>query len=239
MKFVDETKTWLFGIAFQKGVTSVVSVTVAWLLAHGAVAWLAANGAEGMDATTLTNLLTAVMVGSLKIVRNFIKTKYGVAWLAVLIGLGLYAAPVGAVEIPPVSTNTPVAVRALADGLHILDNGSLLYLRDLKNGVDAFSSATALYKKYYVSGDGLLGVLSGNDDAKGFYAVGGRLWAGQFLYDMIPQVKTLADSTGLAAALLQYATVGGWGTRDFQYGVWRYGWSAGFTVNFDALSGTK
>jgi hypothetical protein len=83
MSIIDEGEQWLVSVALKKAVVSIVQVTVAWLLAHGAVEWLAANGAEGMTATTLTNLLTAVLTGGFKVGRNFLKVKFGIQWLLV------------------------------------------------------------------------------------------------------------------------------------------------------------
>ncbi len=143
-----------------------------------------------------------------------------------LLGVVVHADP------PPVDPNTPVVLKTLADGLHIGDNGSILTLRDIKNGVWAMGSSTTLYKEYYVSADGLLGYLPNVQGANAFYAANGRLWVGQALYEHIPQVKALADATGLTAHLLQNGTVGFWGTRDFQNGLWRYGWDAGVTIKF-------
>jgi hypothetical protein len=134
--------------------------------------------------------------------------------------------------IPPVSPNTPVSVKALADGLHILDNGTLMTLRDVQNGVYALGSGTSIYKKYYLSVDGLLGYLPNTQGANAFYAAGGRAWVGQLLYDNVSFVKTVADTNYLTAGLLQYVTVGWWGTRDFQYNLWRQGWDAGFIFKF-------
>lgn len=134
--------------------------------------------------------------------------------------------------IPPVDPGTPPAVIALADGLHIADNGSVLTLRDVKNGVWALGSSTAIYKEYYLSLDGLLGYIPDTPNSNGFYGINGRFWAGQFLYEQIPQVKTLADTVGFTARMLQYGTLGYWGTRDFQYGLWRHGWDVGVSIKF-------
>lgn len=139
---------------------------------------------------------------------------------------------------PAVSPNTPLAITALADGLHLGDNGSLLTLRDVQNGVWALGSSTALYKKFYFSADGLLGYIPNAPQTNAFYAANVRFWAGQFAYDQIPLVKSLADSTAATSALMQYGTVGYWGTRDFQYGVWRQGWDAGITTKFGYLTKT-
>lgn len=135
-------------------------------------------------------------------------------------------------DIPPIDPNTPPAVVALADGLHIADNGSVLTLRDVKNGVWALGSSTAIYKEYYLSLDGLLGYIPDTPNSNGFYGINGRIWVGQFLYEKVPQIKALSDSIGLTAKMLQYGTIGYWGTRDFQYGLWRHGWDAGVTIKF-------
>lgn len=134
--------------------------------------------------------------------------------------------------IPPVYPGTPPAIIALADGLHILDNGTVLMLRDVRNGVYGTGSSTTIYKKYYLSGDGLIGYIPEVPGSNSFYAISGRFWAGQFLYEQVPQVKALADATGLTAKMLQYGTVGYWGARDFQVGIWRHGWDAGVAIKF-------
>lgn len=153
-----------------------------------------------------------------------------ISGLVVIFALGPWRP--AAADIPPVDPNTPPAVVALADGLHIADNGSVLTLRDVKNGVWALGSSTAIYKEYYLSLDGLLGYIPDTPNANGFYALNGRFWAGQFAYEKIPRVKQLADTVGFTAKMLQYGTVGYWGTRDFQYGIWRHGWDAGVTIKF-------
>lgn len=135
-------------------------------------------------------------------------------------------------DVPPVDPNTPPAIVALADGLHLADNGTVLYLRDMKNGVNGMGTSTAVYKEYYLSADGLLGYIPSVPGANGFYAINGRAWIGQFLYEKVPVVKSMADVTGLTAKMLQYGTVGLWGARDFQYGLWRYGWDAGVAIKF-------
>lgn len=136
---------------------------------------------------------------------------------------------------PGVSSNTPLAITSLVDGFHLLDNGSLLTLRDLKNGVWAMGSSSAFYKKYYLSADAMLGYIPDTPSANAFYALNGRFWAGQLLYEKVWFIQALADKLALTSTLLQYGTVGAWGTRDFQYGIWRYGWDAGVTIKFSAL----
>lgn len=135
-------------------------------------------------------------------------------------------------DAPPVDPTTPPAIIAIADGLHIVDNGSVLTLRDVKNGIWALGSSTVVYKEYYLSLDGLLGYIPDTLGNNAFYGINGRFWAGQFLYEKVPQVKQLADATGLTARMLQYGTLGYWGTRDFQYGLWRHGWDAGVSIKF-------
>lgn len=134
--------------------------------------------------------------------------------------------------VPPVDPHTPAAIQALGDGLHIGDNGALLYMRDSINNQHCAGSATAIYKKFYLSADGILGYVANVPGSNGFYAAGGRLWAGELLYENVPLIRDVADRAALAAKLLQYGTVGGWGTRDFQNGIWRAGWDAGFTLKF-------
>lgn len=135
-------------------------------------------------------------------------------------------------DIPPVDPNTPAPIVALVDGLHPLDNGSVLTLRDIKNGQWAAGTSTAIYKQYYLSGDLLLGYLPNVDGANAFYGINGRFWLGQFLYEKVAQVKQIADTVGFASRMIQYGTVGLWGTRDFQYGLWRFGWDAGVSIKF-------
>jgi hypothetical protein len=143
--------------------------------------------------------------------------------------------PAAAVAVPAVSTNTPASVTAIADGLHIIDNGSLMTLRDVQNGQWAAASSTALYKKYYLSADGMVGYIPEVKGSNGFYAAGVRAWVGQLLYDNVPMIKSMADSSLLTASLLQYGTVGWWGTRDFQNRVWRDGWDVGLVFKFGGL----
>jgi hypothetical protein len=162
--------------------------------------------------------------------------KIGLPLLAMLaVAALLFCVPKAHAAIPPVSTGTPVAVRALADGFHVVDNGSLMTLRDLQNGVWAAASSTAIYKKYYLSIDGMLGYIPSIQGANGFYAAGGRFWGGQFLYENVPAIKSLADMSQLTSGLLQYGTIGYWGTRDFQNNIWRQGWDVGLTFKFGGL----
>jgi hypothetical protein len=135
-------------------------------------------------------------------------------------------------NVPPVSPATPVILTTVADGFNIGNNGAALTLRDVMHGQWAVGLATALYKKYYISADGMVGYVPEAPGANAFYAPGFRFWAGQFLYEQVGAVKIYADKTALAVPLLQYLTVGGWATRDFQVPEWRGGWDAGITIRF-------
>lgn len=153
-------------------------------------------------------------------------------WSVLVLSLAASWKFAGAEEIPAVDPNTPPAIVALVDGLHLGDNGSVLMLRDVQNGVYGVGSSSTFYKKYYLSSDVLVGYIPSVPGANGFYAINGRAWVGQFLYEKVPYVKEYADATGLAARMLQYGTVGYWGARDFQYGIWRHGWDLGVTIKF-------
>jgi hypothetical protein len=133
---------------------------------------------------------------------------------------------------PTVSPATPPLLVTVANGLHFGDNGAVLSLRDAINGQWAMGTATALYKKYYFSGDGMIGYIPDVPGANAFYAPGIRFWLGQFLYEQVAAIKTYADATALTAPMLQYLTLGGWITRDFQVPEWRGGWDAGVTIKF-------
>ena len=167
-----------------------------------------------------------------------LKPAHATVWISTSPPQGVASIPVPGMEppvvstMPPVSPATPPILSYVADGLNIGNNGAALSLRDVMHGQWAVGLATALYKKYYISADGMVGYVPDIPGSNAFYAPGFRFWAGQLLYEQISAVKIYADKTGIAVPLLQYFTVGGWVTRDFQIPEWRGGWDAGITVKF-------
>jgi hypothetical protein len=142
---------------------------------------------------------------------------------------------------PAVSTNTPAAVSAIGDGLlagKVLTGATL---RDCIHGQWMLGAEAPLYKKYYLSPDlGIAYPISDDtSNTHGFYYLSGRFWAGEFLYDYVPLVHQYADATSFTALLLQYGTIGGWGGRDFDNGVYRAGFDAGLTVQFSGTGYTS
>jgi hypothetical protein len=149
-----------------------------------------------------------------------------------LVPLFSFLSYAAAPALPAVSTNTPASVNAIADGLHIMDNGTGVTLRDILHGQWLLGVETSFYKQYYTSLDALIAAPVSVANAHALYGADARLWAGQLLYDKVPMVKQYADKTAIAANLLQYGTIGIWVARDFDYGFWRAGVDAGLTAKF-------
>ena len=120
-------------------------------------------------------------------------------------------------------------VQSLGDGLHILDNATPGTFRDVIHGPWLGGAATALYKQYYVSLDGAYAVPVGQS---GFYSPAVRFYAGQLLIDKVPSIAALAKNNLILTSALNYLTVSGWATRDFNNNVYRAGYNLGFQLNF-------
>jgi hypothetical protein len=63
---------WLFGVALKKGAT------------QGAIALITLVGADvfkGIELSTVQQVLAALVVGLLNVLRNWLKVKVGLAWL--------------------------------------------------------------------------------------------------------------------------------------------------------------
>jgi hypothetical protein len=156
--------------------------------------------------------------------------------VCVLGGLFFVAGLAMADVAPVASTNTPVNLSLVGDGLLAGKVLTGVTMRDVINGQYLLGAEATLYKKYYVSADlGLASIVS-QANAHALYFINGRVWVGQLAYDNIPLIKQYADATAFSAYLLQYGTVGVWGARDFDYGVWRAGYDLGFTVKLDFLT---
>lgn len=133
---------------------------------------------------------------------------------------------------PLPSSRTPPTLTAVGDGLlagKVLTGATL---RDLVQGQWLLGAEAPIYKKWYVSADLGLAYPVSQANTHALYYLSGRVWLGQLLYDRLPLVKEYADETAFTAALLQYGTIGVWGARDFDFGVWRAGYDAGVTVKF-------
>lgn len=80
MDFVLSAEEWFASVALKKATVKVVQLTVAWIISKGAIVFLGHYGAQ-VDATTLQNILTAALTGTFEVIRNFVKMRFGLAWL--------------------------------------------------------------------------------------------------------------------------------------------------------------
>ena len=133
------------------------------------------------------------------------------------------------VTAPPTPQTLANLVQSLGDGLHILDNATPGTFRDVIHGEWLGGAATALYKKYYVSLDGAFAVPVGQS---GFYSPALRLYVGQILIDKVPSIASAAKNNIVLTSALNYLTVSGWATRDFNNNLTRAGYNLGFQLNF-------
>lgn len=80
MGIVDTVKEWVFSIALKKGVQKAVQTLVALLTAKVSVDTLASMGVT-VDSDKLLVGGTALAMGGLEVLRNFLKVKFGMKWL--------------------------------------------------------------------------------------------------------------------------------------------------------------
>ncbi len=145
-------------------------------------------------------------------------------------------APPAAVEGPSVSlavdTKTPAPIQRIADGLHVLDNGTASTFYDANNGVWLAGPITTLYKQYYISLDlgGAQPMVAGS---KAEFIGGLRLHMGELALDKIPWLAAyFPPSSTLRNGLLKYTAAGAFFSRDWTAGLNRYGPYAGIEYRF-------
>lgn len=144
--------------------------------------------------------------------------------------------PPAAVGGPTVSlavdTNTPSAVQRIADGLHVLDNGTASTFYDANNGVWLAGAITTPYKKYYISVD--LGAAQPMVAGSKAEFIGGlRLHVGELALDKIPGLADyFPPSSTLRNGLLKYTAAGAFFSRDWTEHLNRYGPYAGLELHF-------
>jgi hypothetical protein len=131
-----------------------------------------------------------------------------------------------------VDTNTPAVVSRIADGLHVLDNGTASTFYDANNGVWLAGAITTPYKKYYVSVD--LGTGAPMVANASLEFIGGlRLNVGELALDKIPALAEYIPPTSpLRNGLLKYTAAGVFYSRDWTAGLNRFGPYAGIEYHF-------
>lgn len=73
---------WVFNIALKKGVKTLASVVVAWVTSVAITSILQGYGINvQVDKATLEAGMTALLTGGIEMLRNFLKTKYGIKFL--------------------------------------------------------------------------------------------------------------------------------------------------------------
>jgi hypothetical protein len=138
------------------------------------------------------------------------------------------------VEGPGVSLdkNTPELVTRIADGLHVLDNGTPFTGYDVTTGNWQAGIITEVYKKYYVSID-LGGAAPLTDNTRFKFLAGARLHAGELAYDHLPPFQKLVDNYGIRDGLFKYTAGGAFIYRDWTAGHNSYGPYVGFEYHFN------
>lgn len=130
-----------------------------------------------------------------------------------------------------VDTATPTAVQRIADGLHVLDNGTAATFYDANNGLWLAGMITTPYKKYYISVDlGAAAPMVANAQAE--FLGGLRLHAGELLIDRVPAIAAYFPTDSLRAGLLKYSAIGAFASRDWSAGLYRFGPYAGIELRF-------
>jgi hypothetical protein len=157
-----------------------------------------------------------------------------------------FCAPAFADDAPNVSASgpsvsltpdpkTPAVIQRIADGFHIVDNGTPSTFYDVAGGVWLAGAITTIYKKYYTSVDvGLAAPMVA--DSKGEFAGGFRVHPAEWAMDKIPAFKEFVTVNGLQAGIMKYAAAGlfasyNWTPQENEKN-WRWGPYAGIEYRF-------